>query len=75
MKLGIIGGGASGLFVASWLKRNVNNIDITIFDRNKSLGRKILASGNGKCNFSNYKAHPLDYNHPDFIEKLYKNVS
>jgi predicted Rossmann fold flavoprotein len=74
MKLGIVGGGDSGLFLASYLKRKYKNIDITIFDRNKSLGRKILASGNGKCNFSNYKAMPSDYNNEDFIKNLYSIV-
>ncbi|MCR5787364.1 MAG: aminoacetone oxidase family FAD-binding enzyme [Acholeplasmatales bacterium] len=72
MKIAIIGGGASGLFVASYLKRKFHNIDITIFDRNKSLGRKLLATGNGKCNFANYKAIPQDYNNSSFIEKLFK---
>ncbi len=74
MKLGIIGGGASGLIIASYLKRKNINIDITIFDRNKSLGRKILASGNGKCNFANFKALPSDYNNPDFIKKLFDKI-
>ena len=72
MKIAIIGGGASGLFLASYLKRKFNKIDITIFDRNKSLGRKLLATGNGKCNFSNYKALPDDYNNKEFILKLFE---
>ena len=75
MKIGIVGGGASGLFLASYLKRKNLNIDITIFDRNKSLGRKILASGNGKCNFSNFKAKSSDYNNFEFIDKLYLKTS
>ena len=74
MKLGIIGGGASALILASYLKRKNLNIDITIFERNKSLGRKVLASGNGKCNFSNFKALPSDYNNPMFIEKLFNKI-
>ena len=74
MKLGIIGGGASALILASYLKRKNLNIDITIFERNKSLGRKVLASGNGKCNFSNFKALPSDYNNPLFIEKLFNKI-
>lgn len=56
MKVAIIGGGASGLMCASFLKRNNSKLDITIYEKNKGLGRKILASGNGKCNFMNYKA-------------------
>ena len=50
----IIGGGASGIFSALHLKKLFNNqIDVTIFEKNNRIGRKILASGNGKCNLSN----------------------
>lgn len=45
MKVAIIGGGASGLMCASFLKRNNSKLDITIYEKNKGLGRKILASG------------------------------
>lgn len=72
MNLAIIGGGASSLMLASYLKKNNSKINITIFERNKGLGRKILASGNGKCNFMNYKATPFDYNNPSFVEELFK---
>ena len=71
MKLAIIGAGASGLFIASYLKRKYNNLDITIYERNKGLGRKLLASGNGKCNFMNYKAIPDDYNNPNFVRNIF----
>lgn len=50
MKIAIIGAGASGLFLANLLEQN--NIKYTIFDDGK-IGRKILASGNGRCNISN----------------------
>lgn len=72
MKIGIVGGGASALLFANYISRLNLNIEITIFERNKSLARKVLASGNGKCNFSNYKAIKDDYNNPLFIEKLFK---
>lgn len=53
-KVAIIGGGASGIFGAIRLKQLFNNnIDITIYEKNNKIGRKILASGNGKCNISN----------------------
>ena len=50
----IIGGGASGIFSALHLKKLFNKqINVTIFEKNNRIGRKILASGNGKCNLSN----------------------
>ncbi|HRM78350.1 MAG TPA: NAD(P)/FAD-dependent oxidoreductase, partial [Aliarcobacter cryaerophilus] len=53
MKIAIIGGGASGIIAAITAKRLNKNIEIDIFDANKSIGKKILASGNGRCNISN----------------------
>lgn len=47
----IIGGGASGLFLGSLL----NSPNLTILEKNSSLGKKILASGGGKCNITNEK--------------------
>ena len=50
-KIAIIGGGSSGLFLANLLSKEV--ADVYILEKNNKLGKKILASGNGKCNFSN----------------------
>ncbi len=36
------------------------------------MGRKILASGNGRCNLTNLSISPLAYNHPDFVEPVLK---
>ena len=47
----IIGGGAAGLVSAIYSKTN-NNL-VTILERNSSCGKKILATGNGKCNYWN----------------------
>lgn len=47
----IIGGGASGLVSAIYAK-NKNN-QVTILERNQNCGKKILATGNGKCNYWN----------------------
>ena len=51
MKIGIIGGGASGLVAAIASKSETN--EVILFERNKELGKKILATGNGRCNFWN----------------------
>lgn len=50
-KVAIVGAGASGLFIASLL--NELDADIYLFEKNSKIGKKILASGNGKCNFTN----------------------
>ena len=48
----IIGGGASGLIAAIYASKNKEN-KVTILERNKECGKKILATGNGKCNYWN----------------------
>ena len=45
----IIGGGASGLMCAVALE----NKDILIIEKQDRIGKKILVTGNGKCNLSN----------------------
>ena len=47
----IIGAGAAGLFCAAQLGKLGKQA--TIFDNGKKIGRKILMSGGGFCNFTN----------------------
>lgn len=57
----IIGAGASGLSCLSYLVDNSKDVDIDIYEKNNKVGRKILASGNGRCNITNI--HVEDQNH------------
>ncbi len=61
MKVAIIGAGASGIIASLTAKRLNNNIHIDMFDANKSIGKKILASGNGRCNISNTNVSSENY--------------
>lgn len=49
----IIGAGASGLFCAIEAARRGR--EVIVLDHAESPGRKILASGGGRCNFTNYE--------------------
>lgn len=49
----IIGGGASGLAAAIEFKNISPDADVVIVERLNKTGRKILATGNGRCNLSN----------------------
>ena len=49
----IIGGGASGLAAAVAAKRLHPEISVTVIERNPKVGKKILATGNGRCNLGN----------------------
>ena len=53
----IIGGGAAGLAFAAETLRLKPGASVFIIEKNDSLGRKILSTGNGRCNLSN-KACP-----------------
>jgi len=74
MKVAIVGAGASGLICASYLSNN-SNLNITIFEKNKKVGSKILASGNGKCNISNKIFNSFSYNNTDFVNRIFQNIS
>ncbi|MBR5597033.1 MAG: aminoacetone oxidase family FAD-binding enzyme [Lachnospiraceae bacterium] len=59
MKIAIIGGGASGMMAAIAAARN--GAEVTIIERKDRIGKKILATGNGKCNFTNKIINNNDY--------------
>lgn len=52
----IIGAGASGLACAIRLKQNNPENEVIILERLNQAGKKILATGNGRCNLSNTNA-------------------
>ncbi len=56
-QIAVIGGGASGLVAAIFSARQAvkcgKKIEITIYEANARVGKKILATGNGRCNYTN----------------------
>lgn len=68
-KIAIIGGGASALMCAAHIK----NGDITIFESAEKYGKKILATGNGRCNLTNLNMNNCSYNTD--LSKYFEKVS
>lgn len=74
----IIGGGASGLIAAysACLKiKSRNEIpDVVVLEANSTLGKKITATGNGRCNFTNLFQSPECYrtDSPEFVVNILK---
>lgn len=68
MVIAIIGGGASGLAAAIAASR-APGCHIHIFERQNRVGRKLLATGNGRCNLSNANVTPANYYgaEPEFV--------
>ena len=64
MDIGIIGGGASGLAAALSARESLEN-RVTVFERQNRVGRKLLATGNGRCNLTNRNAAPEHYHGGD----------
>ena len=50
-KIAVVGGGAAGMTAAIQSARM--GALVTIYERNDRVGKKLLSTGNGKCNFSN----------------------
>ena len=70
MTIGIIGGGASGMAAALAAAENPN-AQVLLFERQARLGRKLQATGNGRCNLSNLHAAKQGYHGEDaaFVEQ------
>lgn len=69
-KIVIIGGGASGLTCA--IKAKNDNNEVIILEKNDLCGKKILSTGNGKCNYFNDNQDISNYNsfNKELIGKL-----
>ena len=63
MKVIIIGGGASGMMAA--LSARKQGADVTLLERQARVGKKLLATGNGRCNLSNTKLTLKNYHGQD----------
>jgi hypothetical protein len=51
MKIAVIGGGASGLMAA--IAAAKNGAQVSVYEKMNRVGKKILATGNGRCNYTN----------------------
>lgn len=58
-KIIIIGGGASGIMAAISAARH--GAEVTILEHKDRIGKKILSTGNGRCNFTNLSQQPQNY--------------
>lgn len=67
MKVCIIGGGISGVVAA--IKASKNN-DVTILERNSTLLKKLLLTGNGRCNYFNSNMDISNFNSNSDISSL-----
>ncbi len=55
----VLGGGAAGLFCAALAGQRGRRV--MVLERAQTVGKKILISGGGRCNFTNVNAGPANY--------------
>lgn len=65
MDICIIGGGPSGLMAALWAAEGGGRV--TVLEQNDRPGKKLLATGNGKCNLTNTDQNIRHYHGGDLL--------
>lgn len=73
--IAIIGGGASGMLTGITALETNPDIQVIIFDQKDILGKKILSTGNGRCNLTNEKmaAEYFRSDTPEMINPVLKS--
>lgn len=68
----MVGGGASGLMAAIMAARQ--GAKVTLLEKNRQTGKKLLVTGNGRCNFTNRNQKLSCYRsqNPELAEKVLK---
>ncbi len=74
MNILVVGAGVSGIFLSIFLKNKNSNLNIKLFDKNKIIGKKLLVTGNGRCNIGNSNVNEFSYN-IDSINEIMKDFS
>lgn len=68
----VIGGCAAGITAAINAKRLNPKLNIVIIEKLPRLGKKILATGNGRCNLTNLNAVSADYKNAEFVSAVFE---
>ena len=68
----IIGAGASGLVAA--IESSRRGLSCVVVDKNKKAGRKLYATGNGRCNLTNDTWDEDTYYGSEFVDRLFEQL-
>ena len=70
----ILGGGAAGLCAAITAAEALGaNKRVVVFEKALESGRTILATGGGRCNFTNANLSFENFSHPEFVQAVCKD--
>ena len=67
----VVGGGAAGLAAAISAANVFPCLNVAVFEADERVGRSILATGNGRCNFSNAYISPEVYRNAPFVSEVF----
>ena len=72
MKVLVLGGGPAGMTAALAAARA--GAEVLLLEQNERIGKKLLLTGNGKCNYTNLELDVARYDtdSPDFVRELIK---
>ncbi len=56
-----MGGGASGLIAAAYIQNNAHNTSYVILEKEPRVGKRLLSTGNGRCNLTNSNISQHNY--------------
>ena len=73
MDIIIIGAGASGIVTAINAKNKNNRV--RLLEKNDRIGKKLLATGNGRCNYTNMNLSEKNYSSPDFVKRTLEDFT
>lgn len=75
MRVCVIGGGAAGLIAAIFAARE--GAAVTLLEKNEKPAKKLLMTGNGRCNFTNEYQSLQCYHakEPEFIREVFEQFS
>lgn len=72
----VIGGGAAGM-MAAITAAGAKDQHVVLLERQQRVGRKLLSTGNGRCNLTNLHASPDNYHgeDPSFVREAMEQCS
>ena len=75
-RIAIIGGGAAGLAAAIAAGDRARElgvpVEVVVYERDDRVGRSVLATGNGRCNFSNLELKIGEYRNAGFVKRVFE---
>ena len=74
MKVAIVGASASGIYLALSLLSRHPSWKVILFDQEAKFGKKIAATGNGRCNILHDCPSPARYGDPEWFASLIQRI-